>query len=47
MYLALLTITAIGCIVAGLIGGKVGVKGSNVINSICVVLSVLLSLVDF
>lgn len=47
MYLALLTLPALGSIVAGLLGRKVGVTGSHLITCTCLVLSALLSLVAF
>ena len=47
MYLALLTLPALGSIVAGLLGRKVGVPGSHLITCTCLVLSALLSLVAF
>jgi NADH-ubiquinone oxidoreductase chain 5 len=47
MYLALLTLPALGSIVAGLLGRKVGVTGSHIITCTCLVLSALLSLVAF
>lgn len=47
MYLALLTLPALGSIVAGLLGRKVGVTGSHLITCTCLVLSALLSLIAF
>jgi NADH-ubiquinone oxidoreductase chain 5 len=47
MYLSLIFLPLLGSIISGFFGRKVGVKGSQIITSICVVLTTILAILTF
>ena len=47
MYLSILILPLLGSLVSGFLGRKLGVKGSQIITTTCVVLTTLLAIVVF
>jgi NADH-ubiquinone oxidoreductase chain 5 len=47
MYLALIVLPILGSIVSGFFGRKVGVSGSQLITSSCVIITTILSIIAF
>ena len=43
MYLSILILPFLGSIVSGVLGRKIGIKGSQIISSLCLFLSAILS----
>ncbi|RYE13580.1 MAG: hypothetical protein EOP34_08520 [Rickettsiales bacterium] len=47
MYLTILTLPLLGSLVSGFLGRKLGVKGSQIITTSCVVLTTVLAVIAF
>jgi NADH-ubiquinone oxidoreductase chain 5 len=47
MYLALIVLPILGSVFSGFFGRKVGVNGSQMITSVCVILTTLLAILLF
>ncbi|RYE15526.1 MAG: hypothetical protein EOP34_02965 [Rickettsiales bacterium] len=47
MYLSILILPLLGSFVSGILGRKLGVKGSQIITTSCVVITTLLAIIVF
>jgi NADH-ubiquinone oxidoreductase chain 5 len=47
MYLALIVLPILGSVFSGFFGRKIGVSGSQMITSVCVIITTILAIVSF
>jgi NADH-ubiquinone oxidoreductase chain 5 len=47
MYLSILFLPLLGSMVSGLLGRKIGVNGSHLFTSICLIISCILTIIAF
>jgi NADH-ubiquinone oxidoreductase chain 5 len=47
MYLAIITLPLLGAIVSGFFGRKIGISGAQLITSLCIVVTTLLTVLAF